>query len=93
MYSKEEIVKIIKNSVDIINVKFIKNDGSVRSMNCRSKVKSHLSNVNNKNSNKKPVIDTQYITVYDMTKNGYRKINVDNIISVKKYGSLYTVQK
>ena len=92
MYNKEEIVKIIKNSVDIINVKFIKNDGSVRSMNCRSKVKSHLTQNPNK-SNKKPVIDTQYITVYDMTKNGYRKINVDNIISVKKYGSLYTVQK
>lgn len=92
MYSKEEIVQIIKNSVDIINVKFIKNDGSLRSMNCRSKVKSHLTPNPNK-SNKNQVVDTQYITVYDMVKNGYRKINVDNIISVKKYGVLYTLEK
>lgn len=92
MYNKEEIVKIIKNSVDIINVKFIKNDGSVRSMNCRSKVKAYLTQNPNK-SNKKQVIDTQYITVYDMVNKGYRKINVDTIISVKKYGVLYTLEK
>lgn len=89
MYSKEEIVQIIKNSVDIINVKFVKKDGSTRSMNCRSKVRINLSD----NPSKKVIVDNQHITVYDMVKQGYRKINIDTIISVKKYGVVYSIQK
>ena len=46
--SREQAEYIIRNSSDIINVKFIKKDGSLRSMNCRVHVKIGLSDNPNK---------------------------------------------
>ena len=78
----------IRNSSDIINVKFFKKDGSLRSMNCRVHVKVGLSD----NPNKRIVKDDKHITVYDMLSRGYRKINIDTIQSIKKYGISYIVK-
>ncbi len=89
MISKNEAIEIIKNSKDIINVKFVKKDCTVRSMNCRSSVKSHLTPKSEKV--RKDVEDHQHITVFDMNWVGYRKINIDTIISIKKKGVVYLV--
>ncbi len=85
--TREEAINLIKGSSDIINVKFIKKDGTLRSMNCRAHVKVNLST----NPNKKVFVDSQHITVYDMISKGYRKINIDTIQSIKKYGTEYTI--
>lgn len=86
--SRDQAEYIIRNSSDIINVKFIKKDGSLRSMNCRVHVKIGLSD----NPNKRVIKDDKHITVYDMLSKGYRKINIDTIQSIKKYGVSYIVK-
>lgn len=86
--TSKEAIDLIKGSSDIINVKFIKKDNTLRSMNCRAHVKVNLST----NPNKKQIIDSNHIIVYDMVSKGYRKINKDTIKSIKKYGIEYIVK-
>ncbi len=86
--TSKEAIDLIKGSSDIINVKFIKKDNTLRSMNCRVHVKVNLST----NPNKKQIIDDNHIIVYDMLSKGYRKINKDTIKSIKKYGIEYIVK-
>ena len=71
--TREQAEYYIRNSSGIINVKFFKKDGSLRSMNCRVHVKVGLSD----NPTKRTVKDDKHITVYDMLSRGYRKINID----------------
>ena len=47
--TSKEAIDLIKGSSDIINVKFIKKDNTLRSMNCRVHVKVNLSTNPNKN--------------------------------------------
>ena len=86
--TSKEAIDLIKGSSDIINVKFIKKDNTLRSMNCRVHVKVNLST----NPNKKQIIDDNHIIVYDMLSKGYRKINKDTIKSIKKYGIEYIIK-
>lgn len=86
--TSKEAIDLIKGSSDIINVKFIKKDNTLRSMNCRVYVKVNLST----NPNKKHIIDKNHIIVYDMLSKGYRKINKDTIKSIKKYGTEYIIK-
>ena len=86
--TSKEAIDLIKGSSDIINVKFIKKDNTLRSMNCRVHVKVNLST----NPNKKHIIDDNHIIVYDMLSKGYRKINKDTIKSIKKYGIEYIIK-
>ena len=86
--TSKEAIDLIKGSSDIINVKFIKKDNTLRSMNCRVHVKVNLST----NPNKKQIIDNNHIIVYDMLSKGYRKINKDTIKSIKKYGIEYIIK-
>lgn len=86
--TKEQAEYIIRHSSDIINVKFIKKDGTSRSMNCRVHVKIGLST----NPDKISRVDNNHITVYDMQSRCYRKINIDSIKSIKKYGILYEIK-
>ena len=86
--TRDQAEYIIRNSSDIINVKFFKKDGTLRSMNCRVHVKVGLSD----NPDKRIIKDDKHITVYDMLAKGYRKINIDTIQSIKKYGVSYIVK-
>ena len=88
LITSKEAIDLIKGSSDIINVKFIKKDNTLRSMNCRVHVKVNLST----NPNKKQIIDDNHIIVYDMLSKGYRKINKDTIKSIKKYGIEYIIK-
>lgn len=86
--TRDQAEYIIKNSSDIINVKFFKKDGTLRSMNCRVHVKVGLSD----NPNKRIIKDDKHITVYDMLSKGYRKINIETVQSIKKCGVSYIVK-
>lgn len=90
MINKNEAIDIIKNSKDIINVKFIKKDNTIRSMNCRSSVKKYLVPEDKRSRHISP--DSQHIVVFDMNKSEYRKINIDTILSIKKKGVIYLVK-
>lgn len=56
-------------------VQFIKQDGSLREMNCRLGVKKHLK------GGVKTLTDN-YICVYDVKTEGYRSINPETVLSV-----------
>lgn len=57
-------------------VVFVKKDGSLRTMNCRTGVKKHLKGgVSTLNA-------SEYLTVYDMQAEGYRAVNYATIQSV-----------
>ena len=79
----------LKEAVDdghIFSVDFIKRTtGETRHMVCRIGVKSHLK------GGKKSFSDTEknLLTVFDVQKNGYRSIPLENIIRVKINGRTY----
>lgn len=72
----------------IFHVTFIKKDGTVRYMQCRTGVKKHL------NPNSRGLSDKQieakkvnnHLSVFDMTKRAYRTIPCDRILEVKSKG-------
>ena len=64
----------------VFTVTFVKKDGSVRTMNCRTGV---YKNTKGGSNNLNPA---QYITVYDMQQRSYRAVNVDTIMSVRAGG-------
>lgn len=59
-------------------VEFIKKDGTIRKMNCRTGVKKYLSN-NGKKIKLSSPIDNGILRVYDIHAKGYRSINLDTI--------------
>lgn len=59
-------------------VEFIKKDGTIRKMNCRTGVKKYLSN-NGKQIKLSSPIDNGILRVYDIHAKGYRSINLDTI--------------
>lgn len=63
-------------------VEFVKKDGSVRRMNCRTGVKRY-------SNGGRPTTAhiAKYVTVYDVVKRGYRTINADRILSLKCGGT------
>jgi len=70
----------------IFNVKFVKKDGTLRSMNCRLKVHKHLKGGKNTTEH-----ISKYLTVYDMQKQGYRNINLETIQELTILGHKYAV--
>jgi hypothetical protein len=73
----QQAFELLKNSNNIINVKFIKKDGSLRSMNCRRKVISHLNGGRDTTRHIECILN-----VFDMIKKEYRKINTNNILNM-----------
>jgi len=69
-----------------ITVTFTKNDGTIRTMNCRTGVTSKLS------GGKSTVDHNKYLVVYDIKNNGYRCINRQSILSVKTMGKTITME-
>lgn len=79
----------LKEAVDdghIFSVDFIKRTtGEQRHMLCRIGVKSHLKGGTKKFSD----TEKNLLTVFDVQKNGYRSIPLENIIRVKINGRTY----
>lgn len=72
-----KIDKLIEQSNGrFITVRFIKKDGTIRTMTCRLGVTKHLK------GGQSTLDADKYITVYDVQKEGYRAINRDTILSV-----------
>ena len=76
-----EIVRLfdeIRNSGCIFSAQFIKKDGTLRRMNCRTKVTKYLK------GGKKGYIPIQkgLITVFDLKKKEYRSVNLNTIQKV-----------
>lgn len=72
-----KIDKLIEQSNGrFITVRFVKKDGTIRTMTCRLGVTKHLK------GGQSTLDADKYITVYDVQKEGYRAINRDTIISV-----------
>ena len=71
----EQAKKLLAESNNIVNVKFIKKDNTIRSMNCRRRVTSYLHGGHNTTAHMPNIVN-----VFDMIKKEYRKINTDNIL-------------
>jgi hypothetical protein len=67
----------LESSTGFVTVTFLKADGSVRKMNCRTGVTKHLK------GGKSTLDASKYVTVYDMAKAAYRAVNRDTIIDIK----------
>lgn len=67
----------IEQSTGFVTVTFVKQNGELRTMNCRVGVTKHLK------GGKSCVNVEKYVTVYDMQSQGYRTINRDTIVDVK----------
>jgi len=65
-------------------VVFIKKDGTLRTMNCRTGVKKHLK------GGVSTLDASQYLTVYDLQAGGYRAVNYSTIQSVTCQGVTIT---
>jgi hypothetical protein len=69
---------------EFFTVTFTKKDGSIRTMNCRKNVTKHL-----KGGVSTTAKYDHLLTVYDVKTEGYRNINLNNIIEVKANGKSY----
>jgi Tfp pilus assembly protein PilN len=80
-------VTMIKNSNGkFFTVSFIKrSDNSIRTMNCRLGVKKGLKNAKRNRRN------AGLVTVYDMTNQGYRNINISGLRDLKINGQTFLV--
>ena len=80
---KREILQTTKGK--FFSVEFIKQDGSLRKMNCRMGVAKDLKGGVNSCAK-----HDEYVTVYDMVNKGYRNINLETLKSVKMAGATIT---
>jgi hypothetical protein len=85
----ERVLNHIPHSA-IFSITFIKKDQSVRDMNCRRGVIKHLT-PNPKRE--KPVMPSNYVTVYDLHAKGYRHINIDTTLRISARGRVFEVMK
>jgi len=80
-----QIIKALRNQ--IFSVTFIKKNGDVRTMSCRSRVGKYATGANPGGSAKP---SNSQITVYEMVgstgSNNYRSLNLDTITQLKCYG-------
>lgn len=67
-------------------VEFIKKDNTLRKLNGRLKVKSHLHGGKSTTAH----LD-KYITIFDVQKEEYRNVNLETIQTVKLRGTFYEV--
>lgn len=80
MDSKELANIVATSNGKMVSVTFIKKDGSMRAMVCRLGVTKGLK------GGESTLDSGQYLTVYDVQKQGYRAINKETIVSVKAQG-------
>jgi hypothetical protein len=77
-YTKESIRSLLKN--DVLEVVFIKTDGSVREMKCTLQEK-FVEAYDKKTDKVKPESDN-VISVWDLDNNGWRSFKLDSIQTV-----------
>lgn len=68
--------ELLTTNGKFVTVTFVKKDGTVRKMNCRTGVTKHLK------GGESTLDAEQYVTVYDVAKASYRAINRDTIIDI-----------
>lgn len=74
--SRELSYTIDASKGKFITVTFLKKDGTVRKMNCRTGVTKYLK------GGESTLDPKQYVTVLDVAKGAYRAINRDTIIDI-----------
>lgn len=83
---KYETIQNLVNDGHIFSVTFVKRTtGELREMTCRLGVKKHLKGGEKSFSDK----EKNLLTVFDMTKQGYRSIPLENIVHIKINGVEY----
>ena len=88
--SKRKASNIIKSTGGkIFTAKFVKKDGTVRTMNCRLGVTAHLKG----GVLKFNPADYKLQVVFDVQKKAYRMINLDSLRALRFNGIRYTVLK
>ena len=70
----------------VFGATFVKKDGSIRNINCRTGVAKHL-----KGGEKRYDYDN-LLCVYDMQSRGYRTINIDTLMQLRTGGNTYHVE-
>lgn len=81
--TRDEKLALLKASEGkIFSISFTKADGSVRRMQARLGVNKHLRGGKDSTAHLK-----QYLNVFDMQKQGYRKVNLDTL-KMFKYGDV-----
>ncbi len=70
----------------VFGATFIKKDGSIRNINCRTGVAKYL-----KGGEKRYSYDN-LLCVYDMQSKGYRTINIDTLKQLRTGGNTYHVE-
>lgn len=68
--------ELLATNGKFVTVTFVKKDGTLRKMNCRTGVTKHLK------GGESTLDAEQYVTVYDVAKAAYRAINRDTIIDI-----------
>ncbi len=85
--SRYKALKVIHDTHGrIFSAVFIKKDGSTRKMVARIGVSK-----NTKGGTSDASAKNNLVTVYDMTKGGYRMINLKTLLTLKANGELYEV--
>ena len=86
---RTKLESLIKNSRGkIFSCVFIKKDGSIRRMTCRLGVTKYIKGTGKAISN----ITNSYVTVFDLSKDSYRVINIDTINNITIGGLTYNVK-
>lgn len=67
-----------KTGGKVFKVRFVKADGSIRVMHCRTGVKKHLKGGESTIAHK-----PELYSVYDMDKHGYRCFNLNKVLEVQ----------
>lgn len=76
---------IAQSNGKFVTVRFVKKDGTVRTMTCRTGVRKHLK------GGQSTLDPSRYLTVFDVQKGEYRAINRDTILSVTLEGVTVTL--
>lgn len=88
--NQSEVANVISNIPKgaFFTVEFIKKDGSLRKMNCRTGVYKYLTP---NPTRQKPVMPKNMITVFDIHAKGYRHINTDTTLKIIADHVIYEV--
>ena len=89
MISKDKVIKMIDNSKgSIFSVVFVKKDGTIRKMHCRTRVHKLIKGGGLRFSPKSKGLRV----VYCLTNKAYRMINLNTITEIKIKGEKYNVK-
>jgi hypothetical protein len=82
--TREDILNLVDDK-HIFSVRFLKKDGTERTMNCMFGVQKHVTGKGKKFDD----ADHNLITVYEFKSKGYRSFKADSVIEIKANGEVY----